>query len=123
MRVLPAYDAKMQWLRLAMLLGALVCPLTARAVEQKAVPEVIEVYWQDSTAVPAPGVSQVVVVDESICRAEISGENVRLFGLARGETAAFAWVGGQRIAFRINVVQPPVTPPAPQFSEAALQHM
>jgi SdrD B-like domain len=106
-----------------MLLGALVCPLTARAVEQKAVPEMIEVYWQDSLTVPAPGVSQIVVVDESICRAEVSGDNVRVFGLARGDTAAFAWVGGQRIAFRINVVQPPATPPAPQLSEAALQHM
>ncbi|HYY69972.1 MAG TPA: SdrD B-like domain-containing protein [Terriglobales bacterium] len=100
-----------------MSLCVLVCSLSA--VAEVAPPEVVEISWQDARTISLPGVSQVVVVDDSISRAEISGDNVRLFGLARGETAAFAWVAGRRIAFRINVVQPPATRPAPHLAEAA----
>lgn len=84
-------------------------------------PEVVEIPWQHARTISIPGVSQVVVVDESICRAETAGDQVHLFGLARGETVAFAWVAGQRIAFRINVVQPPPILPPPHLSDDALQ--
>ena len=105
------------------MLCAVVCTLIALAAADTTPPEMVEIYWLDSRTISGPGVSQVVVVDESICRAEISGDRVHLFGLARGETVAFAWVAGQRIAFRINVVQPPATLPPPNLSEIALQHV
>lgn len=103
-------------------LCAVVCALAALAAAETGAPDVVEIYWQASRTISIPGVSQVVVVDESICRAEISGEQVHLFGLARGETVAFAWVAGQRIAFRINVVQPPAILPPPRLLDGALQN-
>ncbi|MBV8205326.1 MAG: hypothetical protein JO041_00920 [Acidobacteria bacterium] len=87
------------------------------AAAQSGLPESVEIHWKDARTVSIPGVSLVVVVDDSIARAEIlEGGFVRVFGLQRGETAAFAWVGGQRVAFRINVVQPPEKEPAPHLS-------
>ncbi len=118
MRVFATHNG---WLKWAVLLCILISPLAALAADS-ATPAVAEVYWKDSRSLSLPGVSQVVVVDDSICRAEISGDKITFFGLERGETVAFAWVGSQRVAIRVNVVPPPLIPVPPRLSEAYLQH-
>jgi len=90
---------------------------------QDVAPEVVEVFHQGRTLVRASGITDPIVLDESICRAEISGGQIQLFGLARGETVLVAWMRDQRIAIRIRVVERPEVPPPPTLSRGALESL
>jgi len=95
--------------------------MTASA--QDAVPQLVEVYWQSSRTVQVPGVTNVTVLDESICRAQASFDKIQFSGLARGETVAFIWINDHRITIRVSVVAPPETPPPPRLSQRALDSL
>src|SRR5436309_8457761 len=60
------------------------CRATVSA--QESVPQLVEVYWQSSRTLSTPGVTNVVVLDDSICRAQVSFDQIQFFGLSRGET-------------------------------------
>ena len=94
------------------------CRATVSA--QESVPQLVEVYWQSSRTLSTPGVTNVVVLDDSICRAQVSFDQIQFFGLSRGETVAFAWVKEQRISIRVRVVARPVSLPPPRLSKSVL---
>src|SRR5271169_1181949 len=108
------------WLVTALLaiLPFLVLGQTARA--QDSTPQLVEVYWQGSKTLALPGVAGVTILDPSICRAEMSADQVHFFGLLRGETVAFVWLSQQRLTLRISVVAPPEILPPPRLSQSAL---
>ena len=71
---------------------------------------VVDIYWNEATTLQIPGLTNVVVLDDSISRAEISNQKVQFFGLQRGETIAFAWIGDERITLRLRIAARPVKP-------------
>ena len=71
----------------------------------------IEILWRKSTLVAIPGVTDVVILDDAISRAQVSSDKVEFFGLSRGETVALVWVGGERVSLRLNVVAPVIKVP------------
>jgi len=89
----------------------LACCLNSHA--QDPAPRLVEIYWHQAKALPLAGVTNVVILDDSICRAEVSDGRAQFFGLARGETVGFAWVDDQRISLRIRVISKPVEEPRP----------
>lgn len=109
--------------------GARLCTLVAafllvfaptRLAAQEQASQVVEVYWQSSETRSFPGLTQIVVLDESICRLQVSGDQVEFFGLSRGETLAFAWVQEQRISIQVRVFARPAVPSQPSLSNGAL---
>ena len=104
----------------ALLAAAFLAMSGVRARAQDSAPRVFEVYWQSSRTIGLPGVSNVVVLEESICRAQVSQDKVEFAGLTRGETLAFAWVNDQRLTMRIRVVARPIDLPPPHLSNADL---
>ena len=74
----------------------------------------VEVYWRQSRAVAFPDVSHAVVLDESVCQAEVMKDQVRFTGLVRGETLVFVWTKDERQTLLVRVVNEP--PKAPRHS-------
>ncbi len=93
--------------------------LTTRA--QESLPHVVEVYWQSSRTLSVPGVTSVVVLDDSLCRAQVSSDQVEFIGLSRGETVAFVWVKEQRSTIRLRIVARPVALSPPRLSKSELE--
>jgi len=46
----------------------------------------VSVFWKESTTVRTPGLSRVVVLDETICHAEAVGNEIQLQGVGVGNT-------------------------------------
>ena len=111
------------WWRLALLAASLTVLSAVSLNAQDAVPQVVKVYWQSSRTVLIPGVTTAVVLDESICRAHVSPDQIELIGLTRGETLAFIWAKDQRITLRIKVEARPVDSTPPSLSKNALEAM
>lgn len=107
--------------RLALLAASLALFSGAVLRAQDAVPQWVKVFWQSSRTLLLPGVTHVVVLDESICRAQLSDGRIELAGLARGETLAFIWVKDQRITLRIQVEARPVDPAPPGLARNSLE--
>lgn len=106
-------------LRIAALLGTLVAVAPVRLPGQNATgpeplaPPLVELIWKSSRTVVVPGVTECVVLDEQIARAEIQPDTIRFTGLERGETLALCFVGGKQSSIRVRVIQePPRTPPS-----------
>jgi hypothetical protein len=96
----------------------------AVAYAQDTVAQAITIEWKESVIVQVPGVTNVVVLDDSIVRAEFSAGKVEFFGLVRGETVAFIWAGAERITVRIKVdATQPTTAPRTSPSGAALDSL
>jgi hypothetical protein len=90
-----------------------------RGWAQETVPTRVDVYWQQSTALSIPSVSKVVVLDESICRADVSEDNVTFFGLARGESVALVWTGDRHFSLLVRVIMEPAKLPPPTLRQAS----
>jgi hypothetical protein len=69
----------------------------------------IVVPLQGARTVSLPGVTDVAVVEDSICRAETFPNAIRFSGLTRGETVVFAWIGERRVNLFVRVEPPPPT--------------
>jgi hypothetical protein len=94
------------------------------AFAQDTIAQAIRVEWKESVVVQVPGVTNVVVLDDSIVRAEFSSGKVEFFGLVRGETVAFIWAGAERITVRIKVdATQPTTAPRVSPSSTALDSL
>jgi len=108
------------WLAPALFAISLFPAFETIARAQDSTPQQVEIYWQGSKILALPGVTSVTILDESICRAEVSADQIHFFGLLRGETVAFVWLNQQRLTLRINVVAPPEIIPPPRLSQSAL---
>ncbi len=84
--------------------------------DPNAFPDRVMVYWQRSRNIVVPGVSHVLVLDDSICRANTALDRVEFFGIARGESVVFVWIGTERKTLLVDVVPPPSLMPAPRLA-------
>jgi hypothetical protein len=82
-------------------------------------PDVIEVFWQSSKTVPTPGFTDVLVLDEEICRVELTEGSLKAFGLARGETVAIGMLNGIRTSVILRVVERPIVLASPSLGREA----
>src|SRR5215813_5300005 len=81
---------------------------------------VVDIFWNESTTLQIPGLTEVLVLDNSISRAEVSNQKVEFFGLQRGETIAFAWIGDQRTTVRLRVAARPIKPAGNTYASRAV---
>lgn len=90
-------------------LTAAVCVRTeAQTSSSSGIPSLVEVYWKSSKSVVVPGVSNIIVLDEEIARAQTTSDVVQFFGVARGETVALGYMGGKAVSIRVRVVERPL---------------
>ena len=92
------------------LLPLCVCQIARAQVtvhDANAAPSLVEVYWMSSKTIVVPGISNIIVLDQDIARAEAGRDSVQFFGLQRGETVALGYVDGKAISVRIRVVERP----------------
>lgn len=85
--------------------GAFHWPVSLRAQDQSA--QVVEVIVDRSVSIPLASVSHFLVIDESVCRVEIRGGALQLFGLKRGETIVVAWINDRPESLLVHVVAAP----------------
>lgn len=78
-------------------------------------PSLVEVYWQSTKTIVAPGVKNLVVLDPDIAQAETGYDTIVFTGVERGETVALADVDGKPVSIRVRVVQKPVVLPSPSM--------
>jgi hypothetical protein len=71
-------------------------------------PSLVEVYWGSSRTVVVPGITNVVVIDDQITRAEVEEDSIQFFGLERGETVAIGFRNGDAVSIRVRVLDKPV---------------
>jgi hypothetical protein len=86
-------------------------------------PEVIEVTWESSKTVALPGFTDVIVLDEDICRAEFSDGNLKVFGLKRGETVALGRINGVRTSIILRVLEKPIVIPPPSLRRETVEFL
>src|SRR5215469_4000577 len=85
--------------------------------QQDASPSFVEIYWQSSKTVPAPGITNLIILDPDIARAEVAYDAIQFFGVGRGETVALGYRNGNPVSIRIRVIpRPPIV-----ISPAALR--
>ncbi len=94
-----------------------VCPRGYSDDRDASTPSLVEIYWQSSKIVAAPGIDNLIILDPEIAKAEITNDSIQIFGIGRGETVALGYKNGQPVSIRIRVVaRPPV-----MISPAALR--
>jgi hypothetical protein len=91
----------------------------ARGRAQETVPTRVDVYWQQSTVLSIPSVTKVVLLDESICRADVAEDKITFFGLARGESVALVWTGDRHFSLLVRVIMEPAKLPPPKLRQAS----
>jgi hypothetical protein len=83
--------------------------LPAQSNDAGAPPSLVEVYWQSSKTIVAPGITNLVVLDPDITRAETGYDTIIFFGLVRGETVVLGYAGNKPVSIRVRVLaRPPV---------------
>src|SRR5215813_689044 len=94
---------------IALQLSLLVCGPRAfgQASAAGATPTLVEVYWQSSKTVVAPGITNLIVLDPDIARAETGYDTIQFFGVGRGETVALGYVNDKPVSIRVRVMQRP----------------
>src|SRR5215472_15961311 len=70
-------------------------------------PSLVEVYWQSSKTVVAPGITNLIILDPEIARAEVGYDTIQFFGLERGETVALGYRNDKPVSIRVRVLQRP----------------
>src|SRR5437763_3551388 len=97
-----------------LVLMASVSPVAyGQSTETHAVPSLFEVYWQSSKSVVVQGITNLIVLDPEIARAETGYDTVQFFGVERGETVALGYINDKPVSIRIRVVSKPVVIPSP----------
>src|SRR2546430_13772081 len=96
-----------------------VCSPSAFSVEPALVSSV-DVYWQSTRTIAAPGVTSVIVLDEEIAHAQLGNDAIEFAGLSRGDTVVLAYVDGKPVSIVVHVIPHPirVVPPSLQRREA-----
>lgn len=85
--------------------------------DSSAPPSLVEIYWQSSKTISAPGIDNLIILDPDIAKAEITNDSVQIFGIGRGETVALGYRNGEPVSIRIRVI----ARPAVIMSPAALR--
>lgn len=86
-----------------------VCPRGYPDDRDGSIPSLVEVYWQSSKTISAPGIDNLIILDQDIAKAEITKDSIQIFGIGRGETVALGYKNGQPVSIRIHVMaRPPV---------------
>src|SRR5947209_619589 len=98
---------------LSVLALAVVPAAFAQSSGANSVPSLVEVYWQSSKSVVIPGITNLVVLDPEIAKAETGYDTIQFFGVERGETVALGYIGDKPVSIRIRVVARPVVFPSP----------
>jgi len=94
---------------------ALLCAVGSLLFGQAdAPPSLVELYWQSSKTIVAPGLANVIILDPDIVEAEVSSDTVRFIGLERGETVAVGYIKDKPVSIRVRVLPKPevVIPPS-----------
>src|SRR5215813_2105597 len=106
-----------------LLSALLVCAPKSLALEP-IVPSSIDVYWQSTRTIAAPGVTSVIVLDEDIAHAQLGNDTIEFAGLSRGETVALAYVDGKPFSIVVHVIPHPlkVVPPSLQRRQSEFAH-
>jgi len=79
----------------------------------------VQIYWRHDSTLPITGITNVVVLDQTVCQAELVGDRLRLIGLARGKTEVFVWAGAPPEAVVVDVVEEPSKAPPPSLGTPA----
>jgi hypothetical protein len=90
-----------------LLLCALAPVAAAQSVDGNGLPSLVEVYWQWSKTVTMPELTNMIVLDQEIARAESTGDGIQIFGLARGETVLLGYLHDKPVSIRVRVVARP----------------
>ena len=87
-----------------------VCKATAgQDNDPNGTPSFVEIYWQSSKTVPAAGITNLVILDPEIAKAEVAYDSIQIFGIGRGETVALGYKDGSPVSIRIRVIpRPPI---------------
>src|SRR5205807_527065 len=97
-----------------LLLVFAVCPAVyGQSVDANAPPSLVEIYWQSSRTVAIHGITNLIILDQEIARAETGADTVQFFGVERGETVALGYINDKPVSIRIRVVARPVILPSP----------
>lgn len=91
----------------ALLLLAVVSPI-AYSQDYDGPPPLVEIYWQSSKTISAAGVTNLIILDPEIAKAQLGYDSVQIFGLQRGETVALGYRNGEPVSIRIRVIQRPI---------------
>ena len=76
-------------------------------------PSLVEVYWQWSRTITAPGLTNLIVLDPEMARVEMVSDGVQIFGLTRGETVLLGYMNDKPVSIRLRVVERPQVIPSP----------
>src|SRR5947209_13330694 len=98
---------------LSVLALAVVPAAFAQSSGTNTVPSLVEIYWQSSKSVVVPGITNLVVLDPEIAKAETGYDTIQFFGVERGETVALGYIGDKPVSIRIRVVARPLVFPSP----------
>src|SRR5690349_10035303 len=90
-----------------LLMLAVCLPGFAQSSDLDAPPALVELYWQSSKTVPAAGITNLIILDPDIAKAEVAYDSIQFFGLGRGETVALGYRNGNPVSIRIRVIQHP----------------
>jgi SdrD B-like domain len=107
-----------------LLLLALAPCAFAQSADANLPPSLVEVYWQSSKTVVLQGITNLIVLDPEITRAETGYGTVQFFGLQRGETVVLGYMNDKPVSIRVRVVARPVYTPSPALlrRQAELAH-
>ena len=106
-----------------LLVALFVCAPKSLALEP-AVPTSVDVYWQSTRTIAAPGVTSVIVLDEEIAHAQLGNDTIEFAGISRGDTVALAYVDGKPFSIVVHVIPHPlkVVPPSLQRRQSEFAH-
>jgi hypothetical protein len=92
-------------------------PVQPTSMTASSEPSLVEVYWGSSRSVVVPGITNVVVLDDQITRAEVTEDSIQFFGLERGETVAIGFRNGGPVSMRVRVLDKPVVAIPPSLMQ------
>src|SRR5579859_4125370 len=98
-------------------LSGMLCAASPQAQQTDAngVPTLVEVYWQWSRMVSVPGLTNIVVLDPEIAKAEPAMDGLQIYGLERGETVVLGYLHDKPVSIRVRVVPRPMAVIAPSL--------
>jgi hypothetical protein len=85
----------------------------AQSANPDGLPSLVEVYWQWSRTITAPGLTNLIVLDPEMARVELAGDGVQIFGLTRGETVLLGYMNDKPVSIRLRIVERPQVVPPP----------
>ena len=91
----------------AVFLIVIYVPSFAQSSSDNTSPSFVELYWKSSKTVSAQGVTNLIILDPEIAKAEVSDGSIQFFGLERGETVALGYRNDKPVSIRVRVIPRP----------------